>query len=185
MNSRKVAVSQDLHSEKSHIAFIGIGANLGDAQASLRAALQVLVALPQTELMACSPLYGSAPLGENADGPEYVNAVAQLHTELSAHELLQHLVRIENDFGRVRTYQNAPRTLDLDILLFGDEVIHTPELTIPHPRMTERAFVLLPLNDLNAELSWHNASGKLVSISDYLPDVAEQIIHRLNEIEFS
>lgn len=168
------------HAPQSVCAYIGVGANLGQARATVLAAIQALAALPQTQLSAQSPLYGSAPLGENADGPNYVNAVAQLHTSLSAHELLHQLQRIEQQFGRERSYQNAPRTLDLDLLLYADTVMHTETLTIPHPRMHERAFVLLPLFDLNPDISWHNALGQRVCVRDLKEHVADQDINRLD-----
>ena len=166
--------------EESIDAFIGIGGNLGQARATVLAAIEALAQLPQTLLAARSPLYGSAPLGVNADGPTYVNAVAQLHTRLSADELLSELHRIERHYGRERTYKNAARTLDLDILLYGDAVIHNDALTIPHPRMHERAFVLYPLFDLKPDISWHNALGQRVYARDLKIYVADQDITRLD-----
>jgi len=161
-------------------AFIGMGGNLGQARTTVLAAIDALAQLPQTQLIASSPLYGSAPLGENADGPNYVNAVAQLRTTLSADALLHELHRIEGAFGRARSYKNAPRTLDLDILLYGDTVCHTDTLTLPHPRMHERAFVLYPLFDLKPDISWHNALGQRVSVCDLKAQIADQDISRLD-----
>ncbi len=161
-------------------AFIGMGGNLGQARTTVLAAIDALAQLPQTQLIASSPLYGSAPLGENAEGPNYVNAVAQLHTTLSADALLRELHRIEGAFGRARSYKNAPRTLDLDILLYGDTVCHTDTLTLPHPRMHERAFVLYPLFDLKPDISWHNALGQRVSVRDLKAQIADQDISRLD-----
>ena len=161
-------------------AFIGMGGNLGQARTTVLAAIDALAQLPQTQLIASSPLYGSAPLGENAEGPNYVNAVAQLHTTLSADALLRELHRIEGTFGRARSYKNAPRTLDLDILLYGDTVCHTDTLTLPHPRMHERAFVLYPLFDLKPDISWHNALGQRVSVRDLKAQIADQDISRLD-----
>jgi 2-amino-4-hydroxy-6-hydroxymethyldihydropteridine diphosphokinase len=161
-------------------AFVGIGGNLGQARTTVLAAMDALAQLPQTQLIASSPLYGSAPLGENADGPNYVNAVAQLRTTLSADALLRELHRIEGAFGRARSYKNAPRTLDLDILLYGDTVCHTDTLTLPHPRMHERAFVLYPLFDLKPDISWHNALGQRVSVRDLKAQIADQDISRLD-----
>jgi len=126
--------------------FIGLGANLGDRQATLRMALATIGHLPGTQLLRVSPLYRSAPV--DAGGPDYLNAVAELTTTLAPLALLQALQTIEQSAGRERPYHNAPRTLDLDILWFGDRVIETPELTVPHPRMADRAFVLRPLADL-------------------------------------
>ena len=161
-------------------AFIGMGGNLGQARTTVLAAIDALAQLPQTQLIASSPLYGSAPLGENAEGPNYVNAVAQLQTSLPADALLRELHRIEGAFGRARSYKNAPRTLDLDILLYGDTVCHTDTLTLPHPRMHERAFVLYPLFDLKPDISWHNALGQRVSVCDLKAQIADQDISRLD-----
>ncbi|MEW6695693.1 2-amino-4-hydroxy-6-hydroxymethyldihydropteridine pyrophosphokinase [Tepidimonas thermarum] len=124
-------------------AYIGIGANLGDAPAQVRAALQWLDALPQTRCIAASGLWRTAPV--DAAGPDYCNAVAALSTRLSAPALLQALQGLEARAGRERPYRNAPRTLDLDLLLYGGARIASPQLTVPHPRMWQRAFVLVPL----------------------------------------
>ncbi|HMO46400.1 MAG TPA: 2-amino-4-hydroxy-6-hydroxymethyldihydropteridine diphosphokinase [Rubrivivax sp.] len=132
-------------------AFVGVGANLGDALATVRAALQALGRLPLTQCIACSSLYRSAPV--DAGGPDYVNAVAELRTALAPHELLRRLQAIEARFGRVRSVRNAPRTLDLDLLLYGQQLRHDAELTLPHPRLHLRAFVLEPLAELDAALS--------------------------------
>lgn len=126
-------------------AFIGLGANLGDAQAAVRAAMVSIASLPGTQALAASSLYSSAPVGEGAQGPQYINAVLAVRTQLTATALLAQLQQLEQLAGRERPYVNAPRTLDLDLLLYGDEQIHTPTLTVPHPRMRERAFVLQPL----------------------------------------
>ena len=128
------------------IAFIGLGANLGDARRTLLEAIAALDGLPHTRRVRASRLYASAPV--DAGGPDYVNAVAQVQTRLSAPELLAALQALEQAAGRERPYRNAPRTLDLDLLLYGDGRIASPALTVPHPRMRERAFVLLPLREL-------------------------------------
>ena len=130
-------------------AFVALGGNLGDAQATVRRALDALAALPQTRLSGCSRLYRTAPHG--ASGPDFINAVARLETTLSAPHLLDVLQAIENAAGRERPYVNAPRTLDLDILIYGDARIDSPSLTVPHPRMQGRAFVLRPLADIAPE----------------------------------
>ena len=127
-------------------AFIGVGANLGFARDAVLNALADLSGLPDTVFIAASGLYRSAPV--DGDGPDYINAVAELATTLSAHELLAALQAIEKRHGRVRTTRNAPRTLDLDLLLYGDGILKTPDLTVPHPRIAERAFVLQPLIEL-------------------------------------
>ena len=127
-------------------AWIGLGANLGDARAALRSAVQAMDGLQATRVLQVSSLYRSAPV--DAGGPDYLNAVVQLRTELPALELLRGLQELEHGAGRERPYRNAPRTLDLDILLYGDERHDTPELCVPHPRMLQRAFVLRPLAEL-------------------------------------
>lgn len=127
-------------------AYVGLGANLGDARAALRSALSALAVLERTELQASSPFYRTEPV--NAGGPDFTNAVAQLATRLDAHALLGELQRIENEHGRERPYVNAPRSLDLDLLLYGDALIASPTLQVPHPRLHERAFVLKPLADI-------------------------------------
>jgi len=133
-----------------HVAYIGLGANLGDARAALAAALLALAALPGTRVLRQSSLYRSAPI--ESSGPDYLNAVAALDTGLGPHELLHALQAIERDHGRERPYRNAPRTLDLDLLLHDSLTLETPELTLPHPRLHQRAFVLLPLAELAPQL---------------------------------
>lgn len=127
-------------------AYIGIGGNLGDARATVEDALRRLARLPHTTLSAHSRLYRTAPV--DAGGDDYVNAVAQLSTLLAPHDLLKALQEIEQAHGRLRPYRNAPRTLDLDILLYGDRTIADEVLLVPHPRMTQRAFVLIPLLEI-------------------------------------
>ena len=137
------------------IAYIGLGANLGDAAAALARALQALGCLLHTQLLRCSPVYKTAPLDTDngcevvaTDSHDYFNAVAALSTQLTPLDLLERLQQIEQAAGRERPYRNAPRTLDLDLLLYGDEHIDSPRLTVPHPRMAQRAFVLVPLADI-------------------------------------
>lgn len=127
-------------------AFIGLGANLGDRGAALRQAAVALGQLPGTQLLAVSSLYRSAPV--DATGPDYLNAVAAIATTLAPLALLAQLQALEHAAGRLRPYRNAPRTLDLDVLLYGAVQQDDPTLTLPHPRMTERAFVLRPLHEL-------------------------------------
>ncbi|WOI43639.1 2-amino-4-hydroxy-6-hydroxymethyldihydropteridine diphosphokinase [Acidovorax sp. BLS4] len=127
-------------------AWIGLGANLGDARAALLGALDAMARWPGSRLLRVSSLYRSAPV--DAGGPDYWNAVAELATPLAAIDLLHALQAVEQAAGRERPYRNAPRTLDLDMLLYGEERIDTPELTVPHPRMSERAFVLQPLAEI-------------------------------------
>ena len=129
------------------MAFVGLGANLDDPQLQVSRALDDLDAITDTRLVKASSLYRSAPLGYEAQ-PEYVNAVAQVDTALSAERLLGELQAIEARHGRRRSFPNAPRTLDLDLLLYGKAVLDGDKLTLPHPRMHERAFVLLPLLEI-------------------------------------
>jgi len=155
-------------------AYVGLGANLGDAAAALDAAVAALGALPGTRLAACSPRYRTAPV--DATGPDYLNAVAALDTDLSAEALLAALHEIELRHGRERPYRNAPRTLDLDLLLHGDARIDGPQLVVPHPRLHERAFVLVPLADLAPDLVVPG-QGR---VRDLLDTVADQRIERLS-----
>jgi 2-amino-4-hydroxy-6-hydroxymethyldihydropteridine diphosphokinase len=137
------------------IAYVGLGANLASAATApgqtLRAAIDMLASLPRTSLEACSRLYISDPV--DAGGPPYFNQVVRLRTGLPAPALLDRLQAIEQAFGRERPYHNAPRTLDLDLLLLDDQVINTARLVVPHPRMHQRLFVLMPLAELDPELS--------------------------------
>ena len=127
-------------------AYVGLGANLGDAAQAVMAALQQLGGLPGTQVARHSTLYRSRPL--DAAGPDFINAVAELSTTLAAPDLLEALHGLEQRAGRERPYRNAPRTLDLDLLLYGDARIDSPRLVVPHPRMWERAFVLVPLAEI-------------------------------------
>ena len=134
------------HPRDTVTACIGLGANLGDARAALRSAVASLSALPETRVEAVSSLYASAPV--DARGPDFLNAVVRLRTGLTAPVLLDALQAVETAAGRERPYRNAPRTLDLDLLFYGDARIASPRLEVPHPRALERAFVLLPLADV-------------------------------------
>ncbi|WP_296942392.1 2-amino-4-hydroxy-6-hydroxymethyldihydropteridine diphosphokinase [uncultured Massilia sp.] len=157
------------------IAWIGIGANLGDARANVLDAVARLRRLPGTRLLGASSLYRTAPI--DSAGPDYVNAVAAVDTTLDAHALLRALLDIELAHGRERPYRNAPRTLDLDLLLYGDQVIaDAPALLVPHPRMHERAFVLAPLAEVAPELRIPGRG----TVASLLPGVADQSIERLS-----
>ena len=134
----------------SHIAFVALGSNLDDPRNQVRRGFSALDTLPGTRLLACSSLYASAPVGY-VDQPDFVNAVAKLATALTPQALLQALLDIEHRCGRERTFQNAPRTLDLDVLLYDDLVLHEHGLTIPHPQMHLRAFVLQPLLEIQSD----------------------------------
>jgi 2-amino-4-hydroxy-6-hydroxymethyldihydropteridine diphosphokinase len=155
-------------------AYIGLGANLGEARSVLAAAYAELQQLPQTRRHRCSPWFRTAPI--DSSGPYYLNAVACFDTTLSPQALLEELQRIESAHGRERPYRNAPRTLDLDVLLYGEQSIATPTLSVPHPRMHERAFVLQPLAALAPEAVIPGRGP----VSGLLPSVAGQTIERVD-----
>jgi 2-amino-4-hydroxy-6-hydroxymethyldihydropteridine diphosphokinase len=141
-------------------AYIGLGANLGDRHVTLQQAVQALGAMAGSGAVRSSRFYRSAPV--DAGGPDYLNAVAELTTTLTAPDLLRALQSLESAAGRQRPYRNAPRTLDLDLLLYGDARIDSLQLSVPHPRMWERAFVLLPL----AELAPHGVPASALAAVD-------------------
>jgi len=154
--------------------YIGLGANLGDPAAQLAAALGELGRLPHTRLVRASSFYRSAPVGHAAQ-PDFLNAVAALDTDLAPSALLIELLRIERAAGRERTFANAPRTLDLDVLLYDGRVVREPGLAIPHPRMHERAFVLVPLVEVAPDvvIPGHGLAADLVR------NVRDQRIERI------
>lgn len=154
-------------------AYIGIGANLGEARKTVEYALARLAQLPQTRLVHASSLFLTAPI--DSSGDDYINAVAELSTELDAASLLEHLQALELACGRERPYRNAPRTLDLDILLFGSDQINSERLCVPHPRMCERAFVIIPLLQINPSIT---IPGKGAA-HQFVPSIAGQGIQRL------
>lgn len=154
-------------------ACIGLGANLGDARATVLAAWQALAAVPGCRQVACSSLYRTAPV--DATGPDFINAVAVLETTLTPEALLTELQAIELRFGRERPYRNAPRTLDLDLLAMGTELRDSPKLTLPHPRLHHRAFALVPL----AEVAPALVLPRLGPVNALLAGVADQAIERL------
>jgi 2-amino-4-hydroxy-6-hydroxymethyldihydropteridine diphosphokinase len=129
-------------------AFIGLGSNLGDREAMIRMALDDLARLPETSLVRASSLYDTEPVGD-VDQPNFLNAVAQIDTELTARQLLWNLQLIERRLGRVRTQKWGPRTIDLDLLLYGALVVDEPDLKVPHPELLRRSFVLVPLVELD------------------------------------
>jgi len=133
-------------------AYIGIGSNLGDPVAQVQAAFRELEQLPDSRLVSCSSLYRSKPMGPTGQ-PDYVNAVAAVDTRMTAIALLQSLARIEDRQGRQRGPEKwGPRTLDLDLLLYGEQCISSPELTVPHPGLPQRDFVLVPLAEISGDL---------------------------------
>lgn len=157
----------------STACYIGIGSNLGDARGTVERAIERLAQLQDTKLDAQSSLFRTAPI--DAGGDDYINAVARIDTQLEPERLLRELQAIEQDSGRERPYRNAPRTLDLDILLYGAQTISTESLQIPHPRMTQRAFVLIPLLQIDPSITipGYGAAHALV------PGVAGQAIQKI------
>jgi 2-amino-4-hydroxy-6-hydroxymethyldihydropteridine diphosphokinase len=156
-------------------AYIGLGANIGEPRRQLTEALTAMSGLPETRLAGHSSFYRTAPVGYQ-DQPEFLNAVAALDTRLAPGVLLEGLQGIERRQGRERSFPDAPRTLDLDLLLFGEERIARPGLTVPHPRMHERAFVLRPLLELDPEIS-SPGKGKANAM---LPACGSQKIERID-----
>jgi 2-amino-4-hydroxy-6-hydroxymethyldihydropteridine diphosphokinase len=135
----------------THRAFIAIGSNLQDPVRQVKLAFELLADLPETKLTKCSSLYRTAPVGYD-NQPDFINAVAEVSTELTPQQLLHSLLTTETAQGRERPFANAPRVLDLDLLLYDDRVINTTELTLPHPRMHERGFVLYPLVEIAPDI---------------------------------
>ncbi len=135
------------------IAYVALGANLGDASQTVLLTFDALSRLPGCELMGSSRLFRTAP--HEAQGPDFINALAQIKTVLTAPDLLLALQALENQAGRQRAYPNAPRTLDLDLIFYGQSRMHSPRLNLPHPRWRDRAFVLYPLAEL--EPGWVSA----------------------------
>ena len=146
--------------------YVGLGANLGDREATMRQAVELLAATPGIELVAVSTLRETDPVGY-ADQPRFLNGVAALETELAPRGLLDRLLAVERELGRVRGEgpRFGPRTIDLDLLLYGDEVVEKPGLVVPHPRLTDRQFVLEPLHELDPELTLPDGQR----VADLLP----------------
>jgi 2-amino-4-hydroxy-6-hydroxymethyldihydropteridine diphosphokinase len=155
-------------------AYIALGANLGDPVATVLAAFGALANLNESRVVHTSSLYRTAPVG-NTEQPEFINAVAALETTLAPEALLDALLDVEQRFGRIRAEKNGPRTLDLDLLLYNELELDLPRLTLPHPRLHLRAFVLLPL----AEISPKMQLPRRGTIAAWLPAVANQGISRL------
>ncbi|MEM5427582.1 2-amino-4-hydroxy-6-hydroxymethyldihydropteridine diphosphokinase [Cupriavidus oxalaticus] len=156
------------------LAFIGIGANLGDARQAIKDAIVCLAQQVGITVLARSSLYRTAPV--DAGGDDYYNAVVKVQTSFTAPQLLRICHHIEDQFGRERPFRNAPRTLDLDLLVFGNEQYDDEHLTVPHPRVTERAFTLVPLVELDAELSIPGRGRA----ADFLAGVVSQRIEKVS-----
>jgi 2-amino-4-hydroxy-6-hydroxymethyldihydropteridine diphosphokinase len=155
------------------VAYLGLGANLGDARQTLKDAVVCLAQQHTVTVLAKSSLYRTAPI--DAGGDDYYNCVVKLETTMSVRHLLALCHRIEHHFGRERPFRNAPRTLDLDILLYGEHCIDEPDLTVPHPRLTERAFVLVPLIEIEAALIIPQRGRA----AEFLPAVAPQNVEKM------
>jgi 2-amino-4-hydroxy-6-hydroxymethyldihydropteridine diphosphokinase len=148
-------------------AFIALGANLGDREANVRGALRELAADLQTRMLQVSPLLESPAVGGPPDSPAFLNAVAEIETSRAPEALLDRLLYIERQLGRVRKQKWEPRLIDLDILLYGDEIIHTPRLTVPHPLMHQRRFVLEPLAQIAPDIAhpvFHKTAAELLRL---------------------
>lgn len=156
-----------------HTAFIALGSNLQQPRSQVMQAFGELAHLPETRVLSQSSLYRTAPLGQdnrrNDNQPEFINAVAEVETALPPLELLRAILAIEKRHGRERPYPNAPRVLDMDLLLYDDMVMHSAELTLPHPRMHQRGFVLLPLAEIAPELVI-GGHGSAVQLAQACPD---------------
>ena len=146
-------------------AYVSIGTNLGDRAAYLDLAARGLAALPETRVVALSPIFETDPVGPPPQGP-YLNAVARVATSLAARALLDGLLAIEREAGRARSERNAARTLDLDLLLYGDERIDEPDLVVPHPRLAERPFILEPLAALAPGLLHPRLGVSIASLAE-------------------
>jgi 2-amino-4-hydroxy-6-hydroxymethyldihydropteridine diphosphokinase len=160
---------------KLNDAYVALGSNLGDAVENVRAGIEALAMMPDTRLAAISSLYRNPPVGY-VDQPDFVNAVAKIETALAPRALLDALLDIERRFGRVRDFPNAPRTLDLDIVLYGSETVAEPGLTIPHPRMHERAFVIVPLAEIAPELSVPGRGSLSALVRQVHPGSLEKLV---------
>ncbi len=149
--------------------FIALGSNLGDRETHLDGAVKAISQLAGCRIVARSPIYETEPLGV-VEQPPFLNAVIEIETAIPAETLLQQLLMIEKQHGRQRREKWGPRTLDLDILLFGDQMIRTETLTVPHPRMAERRFVLVPLADLVPELQVPGSKKTVAALLQECPD---------------
>ena len=158
-------------------AFVGISANLADPEANVRRAIAMLSHTADTRVIATSSLYRTAPMGQ-LDQPDFVNAVVELETGLEPEALLDELLALEKAFGRQRSTRNAPRILDLDLLIYDDQCCESPHLTLPHPRISERAFVLVPLVEIAADVQ----VGELGSAEELLAGLSTDGVERIGVV---
>ncbi len=174
----------DWDGEKSAVpatAFVALGANMGEVMATLRQARRDIAALPKTQIIASSSIYRTAPQGAVLDQPDFMNAVVQLSTRLSPHDLLAHLLSIEARHGRVRTVCDGPRSLDLDILLYDTIILNDEVLCVPHPRLHQRAFVLVPLLEIAPDICLPGSDRH--SLRDDLLACRDQPIERVENFK--
>jgi len=159
--------------QRSVLAYIGLGANLGAASSTMHAAIDALANSPDITLLQASSFYASAPV--DAPGPNYTNAVISIETTLDATALLELIQHIEQQHGRERSFRNAPRTLDLDLLWFDNQTIDLPQLTVPHPRAHQRAFVLMPWGDIAPSDFFLGHAGQSKTLSAWFETIRDQI----------
>ncbi|EKF8620394.1 2-amino-4-hydroxy-6-hydroxymethyldihydropteridine diphosphokinase [Staphylococcus pseudintermedius] len=143
--------------------YLGLGSNMGDREAQLKAAIDLLDAHDKINVVAISPIYETKPVGYT-EQPDFLNLCLHIQTQLPAQDLLKVALETEAELHRVRKVRWGPRTMDIDILLYGDEIIEEDDLTVPHPRMTERAFVMVPLNDIAANVTEPHSGQKIQQI---------------------
>lgn len=156
-------------------SYILLGSNLEEPLKQVETALEEIRQIPDSKIIAISRFYRSKAIGPT-EQPDYINLVAAVSTELTAHQLLHHLQTIENEHGRVRTTRRwGPRTLDLDLLLYGDRIIHTPKLIVPHPELKNRNFVLFPLADIAKDLIFPDGESLAVALQRHNMDGLEVI----------
>lgn len=156
----------------SNVAYLGLGSNLGNRLAFLRGGRDALLARPGISLVNASGVYETAAIGGPPDNPQFLNAVLEITTALSPRQLLEACLVVEDEFGRTRPERWAPRTLDIDILFYADQVISEPDLVIPHPRLHERAFVLAPLLEIAPDLICPQRLQTVAALAAALPEVA-------------
>ena len=164
------------HHVKMITAYVGLGGNLGDVIHTFHQAKKALETHPHIHALKQASLYQTAPLGYQ-NQPDFINSVLSFSTELEPHTLLHTLQSIENQFGRQRLFKNAPRTLDLDLLAYGKTIIQSEVLTLPHPEIAHRLFVLMPLLEISPEWSFPNGSLAV----DCLPACQSQSVHRISD----